>query len=107
QRQRIGLARALYGDPALLVFDEPNAHLDEIGEAALLTAISGLKARGKTILMVTHRAGVLAQADQVLVMRAGRIHLQGPRDQVFAQMNAEREDDPPPAANGLPALLPA
>src|SRR6218665_195196 len=107
QRQRIGLARALYGDPALLVFDEPNAHLDEIGEAALLTAISGLKARGKTILMVTHRAGVLAQADQVLVMRAGRIHLQGPRDQVFAQMNAEREDDPPPAANALPALLPA
>lgn len=102
QRQRIGLARALYGDPALLVLDEPNAHLDEIGEAALLDAISDFKARGKTTVMVTHRAGVLALADQVLVMRAGQIQFAGPRDQVFAQMQAAR-GQPPASLNALPA----
>ncbi|MCW5256256.1 type I secretion system permease/ATPase [Verminephrobacter aporrectodeae] len=106
QRQRIGLARALYGDPALLVLDEPNAHLDDAGEAALLETIRGLKERGKTIVMVTHRAGVLALADQVLVLHAGKVEFQGPRDQVFAQMQAARDAPPKAPGGALPAPQP-
>ncbi len=108
QRQRIALARALYGDPALVVLDEPNAHLDEVGETALLEAIRQLKERDKTIFMVTHRAGVLALADQVVVLREGRVQFQGPRDEVFAQMHAAKQhastacEDPRP----VPQLLP-
>lgn len=106
QRQRIGLARALYGDPALLVLDEPNAHLDDIGEAALLGAMRQLKERGKTLVVVTHRAGVLALADQVVVLREGRVQLQGPRDEVLAQLQAERHAPSSSAVDSLPAPQP-
>lgn len=106
QRQRIGLARALYGDPALLVLDEPNAHLDDVGEAALLGAMRQLKERGKTVVMVTHRAGVLALADQVLVLQDGQVQLKGPRDEVLAQLQAARQAPSPSAAGSLPAPQP-
>ncbi|MBT9512521.1 MAG: type I secretion system permease/ATPase [Acidovorax sp.] len=109
QRQRIGLARALYGDPVFLVLDEPNAHLDDVGEAALLAAIRQLKERGKTIVMVTHRAGVLALADQVVVLREGQIQLRGPRDQVLAQLQAVRQplSSSPAGTLSAPQPLPA
>ncbi len=104
QRQRIGLARALYGDPALVVLDEPNAHLDDAGEAALLGALRQLKARGATVFLVTHRSGALALADQVLVLHEGRTQWQGPRDEVLARMRAARPQAVPPAAQqALPA----
>lgn len=106
QRQRIGLARALYGDPEFLVLDEPNAHLDDVGEAALLEAIRQLKDLGKTIVMVTHRAGVLALADQVVVLREGQIQVQGPRDHVLTQLKAARKPSPSSATDALPAPQP-
>ncbi len=106
QRQRIGLARALYGDPALLVLDEPNAHLDDAGDAALLETVRQLKARGKTVVMVTHRPGILTLADQVMVLRAGQVQFLGPRDQVLAQMQAARNLTPSQAAGVSPRSQP-
>ncbi|MFO6291562.1 ATP-binding cassette domain-containing protein, partial [Pseudomonas aeruginosa] len=70
QRQRIALARALYGAPTLVVLDEPNSNLDDSGEQALLAAIQALKARGCTVLLITHRAGVLGCADRLLALNA-------------------------------------
>jgi ATP-binding cassette subfamily C exporter for protease/lipase len=84
QRQRIGLARALYGDPSLVVLDEPNANLDDAGEAALLRAIRELKAKGKTVFLVTHRQGAVAVADRLMVLSDGELTADGPRDAVLA-----------------------
>jgi ATP-binding cassette subfamily C protein len=86
QAQRIALARAVYGDPALYVLDEPNAHLDSEGDVALNAAIAQLKARGRTILVVSHKLGVLPVVDKMLVLRDGRVELYGPRDQVLAKV---------------------
>ncbi|MBK8530131.1 MAG: type I secretion system permease/ATPase [Rubrivivax sp.] len=77
QRQRIGLARALYGDPALVVLDEPNASLDEAGEAALVRAVRDLKASGKTVFMIVHARHLLVVADRVLVLDDGHIKALG------------------------------
>ena len=73
QRQRIGLARALYGSPRLIVLDEPTANLDDLGQAALVRAVSDLRARGCTVFMVVHQRELLATADRVLVMKDGAI----------------------------------
>lgn len=73
QSQRIGLARALYGSPAIVVLDEPNASLDDAGEAALLRTVRDLKATGTTVFMVVHQRHLLAAADRVLVLEAGRV----------------------------------
>lgn len=81
QRQRIGLARALYGGPALLVLDEPNAHLDDAGEAALAQAVQDMKSRRQTVVLITHRPAIVAHADHIVLMQAGRIQWQGPREQ--------------------------
>lgn len=88
QRQRIGLARAIYGQPALIVLDEPNANLDDVGEAALQQAVRQLKAQGKTVFLITHRPGAVALADQLLVLRDGQVQHLGPRDAVLAQLKA-------------------
>lgn len=86
QRQRIGLARALYGDPALLVLDEPNAHLDDAGEAALALAVKGMKSRGQTVVVITHRPGIVSLADNLVLMQSGRVVWHGPRDQGLQQL---------------------
>ena len=91
QRQRVGLARALYGAPKLLVLDEPNANLDATGDAALSLALQRAKARNTTIVLMTHRREILQLADLVLILAEGKQRLFGPRDQVFAQIAAARQ----------------
>jgi PrtD family type I secretion system ABC transporter len=86
QRQRVGLARAILGDPRLLVLDEPNAALDAEGEEALLKAIDSLKAKGATIVVVSHKPNIFRSADKMLVLRDGRIEMFGPREQVMARV---------------------
>ncbi|SEL00392.1 ATP-binding cassette, subfamily C, exporter for protease/lipase [Variovorax sp. YR750] len=92
QKQRIGLARALYGDPSLIVLDEPNANLDDTGEAALLRAIRELKSRGKTVFLVTHRQGAVAVADRLMVLSDGELTADGPRDAVLASLRRPQPD---------------
>lgn len=89
QRQRIGLARALYGAPRLLVLDEPNAHLDGDGETALLAAMTGAKQRGCTIVVVSHRPGLLEQADFLLCLHDGGVHAFGPTEQIWPQLTGQ------------------
>jgi ATP-binding cassette subfamily C exporter for protease/lipase len=86
QKQRIALARAMYGDPALLVLDEPNSNLDDIGEQALLAAVTDLRQRGKTIVMITHRPNVISVTTKLLLMREGAVHMFGPTTQVLAAL---------------------
>lgn len=86
QCQRIGLARALFDDPFLLVLDEPNAHLDQTGEAALIQALRAVRARGGLVFVVAHRASVMAAADRIISLNQGRIVDDGSRDQVFAKL---------------------
>lgn len=83
QKQRIGLARALYGQPVLVVLDEPNSNLDEAGEQALVRAIRALKAAGSTVVLVTHRPSILGVVDKLLLLTDGAQKLFGPRDQVL------------------------
>lgn len=88
QAQRVALARALYNDPVLLVLDEPNSNLDQEGEAALMQAIIGASARGAAVVIIAHRAGVLARVDRLLMMRDGMVQLEGPREEVLEKMRA-------------------
>lgn len=81
-RQRVGLARALYGDPALLVLDEPNSSLDENGDKSLMSALADAKERGATLVVVTHRPQILELADKLLILRDGQMQAFGPREQV-------------------------
>ena len=91
QRQRIGLARAMYGMPALVVLDEPNANLDDEGEAALVRAVQGLKAQGKTVVLISHRPGIVSVADRLLILQNGTVQASGPRDGVLAALQKQRE----------------
>lgn len=102
QRQRVGLARALYGNPAVIVLDEPNANLDDAGEAALMQAVREFKAKGRTIFLITHRPGAIAVADQLVVLQDGRVQAQGPREAVLAQLQAHRQQP----AQAAPVPLP-
>lgn len=92
QRQRIGLARALYGEPALVVLDEPNANLDDEGEAALVRAVQVMKAKGKTVVLISHRPGIVGVADRLLILHQGTVQASGPRDGVLAALQKQREE---------------
>ena len=108
QRQRVGLARAIYGNPALVVLDEPNANLDEQGEVALMNTVRALKALNKTVVLITHRPGAIAAADQLIVLQDGEITSQGPRDEVIAKLRAASQPPPPtPTSVDPAAALPA
>ncbi|HJB65601.1 MAG TPA: type I secretion system permease/ATPase [Candidatus Mailhella merdavium] len=86
QRQRIGLARALYGDPRIIVLDEPNSNLDEEGEASLLQAIVNLRKLGSTVVLVTHKPNILSIVDNIMVMQDGQIVLCGARQEVLEKL---------------------
>jgi ATP-binding cassette subfamily C protein len=83
QRQRIALARAIYGDPFLVVLDEPNSNLDAEGEEGLTKAVLGVRARGGICIVIAHRPSAVAGVDHVLVMGEGRVQAFGPKDEVF------------------------
>ena len=87
QAQRIALARAVYGDPALLILDEPNAHLDAEGDSQLIAALTRLKAAGTTVLIVSHKLSILPVVDKMLVLRDGRVEHLGPRDEVLPKVS--------------------
>lgn len=93
QRQRIGIARAIYGDPHLIVLDEPNSSLDLQGERDLVGAIEALKAQGSVIILVTHRQSLLEISDQLLVIANGKTRLFGPTKKIQEQLvaNAARQ----------------
>lgn len=99
QRQRIGLARAIYGDPKLVILDEPNSNLDDAGERALGEALIKLKQKGTTLFIITHRVSALAYVDNLLVLSEGQIVMSGARDQVLAQLKAQQSGGPQPVAN--------
>ena len=84
QREKIGLARALYGNPAVIVLDEPNANLDAEGEAALVAALSQLCQNGQTVILITHKTSLLAVVDRLLVLKAGEVHAFGTFDEVVS-----------------------
>lgn len=86
QAQRIGLARALYGDPPIVLLDEPNAHLDAAGEAQLLETLNALKKREAGVMIVAHRMGVLSACDKILLLRDGQIEAFGARDEILARL---------------------
>lgn len=84
QKQRIGLARAVYGLPAVIVLDEPNSNLDDAGEQALLQAITRLKTLKRTLILITHKPNVLTLTDQLLILRDGQLQAFGPTASVLA-----------------------
>jgi PrtD family type I secretion system ABC transporter len=86
QAQRIALARALYGVPAVLVLDEPNAFLDTSGEAALVAALARARARGGTVIVIAHRRSMIEVADELLVLEDGRAKIMGPTSAVVRRL---------------------
>jgi ATP-binding cassette subfamily C protein len=88
QAQAVALSRALFGDPVLLLLDEPNAHLDTEGEARLAATLRALSARGATVIVSTHRTGLLPVLDKVMVLQDGRIQIYGDRAEVLRPASA-------------------
>lgn len=102
QRQRIALARALYGDPVLIVLDEPNSNLDTAGDAALIEVLSELRERRRTIILISHRPAAVARADFLLVLEKGQQRAFGPRDEVIRALNAQAPVGPGGVAAARP-----
>jgi len=86
QRQRVGLARALFGDPKLVILDEPNSNLDDAGERALINALIELKKRRVTVLVITHKMNLLNLADRILYLQNGTIKAYGPKEKVLEML---------------------
>ena len=99
QVQRIALARALYGDPKLLVLDEPNANLDTDGDNALTKAIAGSRKRGNTVIVMTHRPSAIAAVDTVMMLRAGQVEEFGPKETVIKRLQEKHQAKKDNASN--------
>ena len=98
QRQRVALARALFRMPALVVLDEPNASLDQLGEIALAEAMNRLKAAKRTVIFATHKVNLLSQADYIMVVNQGVIADFGERDVMLAKLSGAAPPQPPSPA---------
>ncbi|MBM1768784.1 type I secretion system permease/ATPase, partial [Sulfitobacter geojensis] len=112
QRQRVGLARAVFRMPNLVVLDEPNSNLDAQGEQALAACIQELKKQGKTVVLVTHKANLLALTDKTLMLVGGSVEKFGPTREMFAQqaqaqqqLQAQKEQQEKAAAPAAPAVV--
>ena len=90
QRQRLGLARAIYDRPKLIVLDEPNSNLDDQGESDLLSALRKLKESGSTVIVITHRTSVLSLVDKLAILKEGMLTSFGARDEVLKALNAAK-----------------
>ena len=86
QIQRIGLARAMYSDPVILVLDEPNSNLDNEGSMALNRAIKAMKSDGKSVLIMAHRPAAIQECDLLLMLEGGQVRAFGPKDEVLKSM---------------------
>jgi ATP-binding cassette subfamily C exporter for protease/lipase len=102
QKQRIGLARALYGNPALVVLDEPNSNLDDMGERALSATIRDLTSRGTTTILITHRTASLDVVQKIMVMAEGTLRAYGPRADILAAIRLPAATDAGAAVAGPP-----
>ena len=91
QRQRVGLARALYGNPRIVVLDEPNSNLDDEGDACLLQALINLRHMKATVVLVTHKSSVLSIVDNIMVMQEGQVAMYGPRQEIMARLAAMQQ----------------
>lgn len=96
QRQRIALARALYGNPCLVVLDEPNANLDAEGELALRAALAALKERGVTVIVVGHRPALMARLDRLAILNDGAIEASGPANEILSRLSTVTAQTPVP-----------
>lgn len=103
QKQLIALARALYGDPALVILDEPNSSLDDAGERALHHAVGTLRAAGSSVVLVSHRAGIISATTHLLVLDAGTLLASGPTQQVLQALHQRRKQTAPVKPQGEPA----
>ena len=92
QKQRLALARALYGNPSVVVLDEPNSNLDDAGEQALVSAIIGLRQRKATVILITHRSTVLQATTKLLLLREGSVVLFGPTGQVLEALQQKQSE---------------
>ncbi|WP_417839224.1 type I secretion system permease/ATPase [Tritonibacter scottomollicae] len=92
QMQRIGLARALFGKPAIVILDEPNSNLDNEGSVALNNAIKRLKAQGKSVLIMAHRPAAIQECDKLLVIDQGTMTAFGPKDEILRKMVTNHRD---------------
>ncbi|SFD89779.1 ATP-binding cassette, subfamily C [Sulfitobacter brevis] len=103
EMQRIGLARALYDDPVIVVLDEPNSNLDNTGSQAVNFAIRQMKARGRSVLIMAHRPAAIQECDTLLVLEGGIRKAFGPKDEVLAEMvqNAKQIQASPVSAGGV------
>jgi ABC-type protease/lipase transport system fused ATPase/permease subunit len=101
QRQRLALARALYGMPRLVVLDEPNANLDHEGDEALIRTLQRLRSEKVTVILVAHRPSLLVTADKLLVLRDGAVDLFGSRAEVMARVTRQAPPRPLSRASGM------
>lgn len=101
QRQRIGLARAMFGNPFLIVLDEPNAHLDQEGEAALGEAIANIRARGGIVIAISHRPSIMESVNLAVIVAEGEVKAFGPKEEVLKRL-AGGPTMPPPGAAPVP-----